>query len=592
MSSLVLQFTLKFVRGIIVAKGSDNIKNLLIDVGSSFIKYCVFDTTNETELCGGRIPFPERTGDGFRIEACRIVSSVKNIFDICKEHSPRRAFFSVQMHGYLTKCGQEISPYISWREGGASSENAVKLAVEWDKLGTSCKDNLPLLKLFGEKRYDNFYTLGSYLMYELAGVNATHVTDACASGYYYADNGALNGYAPASSMPRAYTEVSPVGDYCGCTLYTPVGDHQASFLGCCREDAYLLNIGTAAQLSCVEYCGEVGENREARPYFEAEKRLYTVNRLIAKGKYGVSDDVSGFLERLDKAIDILPKKHHAVIGGGGAADVYDILSDHFEKKGVSCSQVKNIAIDGLKRLALFARPLIGTMLSELNFPNFPIIAKNAKLDFFIVDNEHGAFDYSFLGQVIMNSRLCDIQAVIRIGDSSRANVTKLCDLGATGFLLPMTNSAEDIMKVIRYAKYVPEGERGISTTRAHTLYSPPPLEEYISAANRKMKIYAQIETVRGVENASSILAVKGVDGVFIGPNDLSADRRCGFDKKKLKEYIAAVAKAAAVAKKPWGIITASDELTELALDLGAAMISRGSELNMLINGCEKVKERF
>ena len=45
-------------------------------------------------------------------------------------------------------------------------------------------------------------------------------------------------------------------------------------------------------------------------------------------------------------------------------------------------------------------------------------------------------------------------------------------------------------------------------------------------------------------------------------------------------------------KKPWGIITADEGLTELAIDLGASMISRGSELNMLINGCKKVRERL
>jgi 2-dehydro-3-deoxyglucarate aldolase/4-hydroxy-2-oxoheptanedioate aldolase len=232
----------------------------------------------------------------------------------------------------------------------------------------------------------------------------------------------------------------------------------------------------------------------------------------------------------------------------------------------------------------------GTMLSEICFSNFPIIAKNNDLDFFIVDNEHGYFDYSDIAQLSVKSALAGLDMIVRIGDSSRGHITKLADMGVCGFLLPMTNTPEDIEQVIRFAKYPPVGKRGVSTTRAHTLYNPPPLSEYMPAANERMKIYAQIETVEGVRNIDAILAVPEVSGIFIGPNDLSVDMECINDKESVLQAVIRIIEAANAAGKPCGIITGDKMLIETARQHGIKMVSIGSELNMLINGCKKIKE--
>ncbi len=546
----------------------------------------MYDTSCAASACEGAVPFPASECRGEEV-----VCIVKDIFELASGYSPRRMFISVQMHGYITEKDGRLSGYNSWRDGGG--DPSVLGGAELETLGTAPKANLPLIKLWNTQRLDAFYTLGSYICYALTGVNATHVTDACASGYYYASNGAVNGYAPASNMPRAYTEVRPVGNYGGCTVYTPVGDHQASYLGSGAEGRYLLNIGTASQLSCTDDAGCGTNGIEARPFFEGGKRLYTASGLVGGDRLFKGEGADELEKQLESALAALPQRDSVLLGGGGAAAVFPLVGGFFEKRGIACTLAeKKIGLLGLERLAVQKRIKAGTMLSEIEFANFPIIAKNAGLDLIIADNEHGAFDYSFLSRLIMNSRLSGLDCIVRIGDSSRGNVTKLADMGVKGFLLPMCNTADDIRRVVKYAKYTPIGERGISTTRAHTLYSPPPLAEYTVRANEEMKIYAQIETVKGVENCAAILAVNGVEGVFIGPNDLSADPRCAFSREKLKEMIRTVANTASRMKKPWGIITADEELTELATDLGAAVISRGSELNMLINGCKKIKERL
>ena len=95
-----------------------------------------------------------------------------------------------------------------------------------------------------------------------------------------------------------------------------------------------------------------------------------------------------------------------------------------------------------------------------------------------------------------------------------------------------------------------------------------------------------------MKNIDSILAVNGVDVVFIGPNDLACDMKCISDNGPIIEAIKIISAAAKKANKPFGIITTSAVLLECALKNGAEMISYGSELNMIKNGCEQINRRF
>jgi len=128
---------------------------------------------------------------------------------------------------------------------------------------------------------------------------------------------------------------------------------------------------------------------------------------------------------------------------------------------------------------------------------------------------------------------------------------------------------------------------GITALKQHTLSQKI---ADVEAANKKMKIYAQIETVSGMENLKDILMTDGVEGIFIGPNDLSIDMACINDKDKLYKAIKTIAEGANAHNKPFGIITGNKDLIDIAAKNNARMISIGSELNMLINGCKKISK--
>jgi len=231
------------------------------------------------------------------------------------------------------------------------------------------------------------------------------------------------------------------------------------------------------------------------------------------------------------------------------------------------------------------RRYAGVMISEAPFINIPVLFKNCGLDFIIIDTEHGGFDYSTLSGMIMNSRQCGLTVIVRLADNQRRDIIRMMDMGADGLLLPMTNCAEDISRVVEYAKYAPVGKRGISTMRAHTFYNPPGLKEYMKSANEKTLIFAQIETGAGVKAAAEILQVEGVSGVMIGPNDLACDLGCIGQDGPVMDVLEKVGAAARQFGKHCGVITARESLLRKAHECGMQWFSIGSELNMLKAGC-------
>lgn len=573
-------------------------KHLLIDVGSTFIKYNVYDDGANRMILQERIPFPQPILDDgvhFHVPVKPLEGAILAIFHEGEKQGCQKAFISVQMHGYLQKSlDGTLSPYISWRDQSGDITDARLQGMDLNPMGTSVKKNLPLVKLIFTQPKGEFFTLGSYLAYVLTGINATHTTDGCASGFFDAGTGESNPFAGNMTLPHVYPQVRVIGSYRGIMVYTPMGDHQISYLGSgAGENKYLINIGTATQLCCVGDANLPSGGYEKRPCFDPRKRLYTVSGLMGGGVLMQGGSRETFFQQLLHAMETLPQRKEILLGGGGAPQVYEYLKSKFGDMGITLSLIQeNIGMEGLKNIVKKTAVKAGTMLSEVGFLNFPIIAKNTGLDYVIVDNEHGYFDTPTLAGITMNANLCQMPLILRIGDSSRGYITKLADMGVHGFLLPMTNCKEDIEHVVNCAMYAPLGNRGVSTTRAHTFYDPPKLQDYMREANPNMHIYAQIETRQGMENLDSILAVDGVEGIFIGPNDLSVDLDCIGDKETIKQAITQIAEAAQKAQKPWGIITNDQALLSHAQSLGVDMISYGSELNMLINGCKKIREMF
>ena len=165
----------------------------------------------------------------------------------------------------------------------------------------------------------------------------------------------------------------------------------------------------------------------------------------------------------------------------------------------------------------------GVFLSEIAAPNLLRLMQASGLDYVIVDCEHGYFDYSQVAALAAVGNGIHFPVIVRIPSVARDCIQKYLDAGVDGLLVPMLETKEQARMLVRYGKYAPEGKRGISTMRPHSNYNPGSLQEYTSAANGRIMLFAQIETKKGVDNIGDIVSVPGLDGIFIGPNDLACD---------------------------------------------------------------------
>ncbi len=146
------------------------------------------------------------------------------------------------------------------------------------------------------------------------------------------------------------------------------------------------------------------------------------------------------------------------------------------------------------------------------------------LDYVIFDTEHGPFSDESVGEMIRAAQLHSAEAFVRVRDSSRAAVLHALDLGARGIIVPDVQSAEEARSLVEYAKYYPLGARGFAFSRSAKygfLSELKRIGDYFTATNRRTILMPQCETAGALEHIEEIAALDGIDGIFVGPYDLS-----------------------------------------------------------------------
>lgn len=151
---------------------------------------------------------------------------------------------------------------------------------------------------------------------------------------------------------------------------------------------------------------------------------------------------------------------------------------------------------------------------------FAETAGYAGFDYCIIDMEHGPISTDKLQELIRACECGGATAIVRVPDISEQSIGKPLDLGAAGVQIPQVSTAEEAKKAVSLAKFYPRGERGVCRFVRAARYSSLEKREYFQSANDALVIL-QVEGVQGVEHIDEILAVEGIDVIFIGPYDLS-----------------------------------------------------------------------
>ncbi len=164
---------------------------------------------------------------------------------------------------------------------------------------------------------------------------------------------------------------------------------------------------------------------------------------------------------------------------------------------------------------------VGHFLVEFATPGIGHILKAAGCDFVILDTEHSGFSYETVRNVAQFTRAANLPLIVRVPSQEYHHIARAADMGATGIMLPMINSADEARAVLNSMKYPPQGGRGAIFQFAHDNYQPGSPKQKTQQANGDMVFIAQIETTEGVANADEIAAVDGVDVLWVGHFDLS-----------------------------------------------------------------------
>lgn len=185
----------------------------------------------------------------------------------------------------------------------------------------------------------------------------------------------------------------------------------------------------------------------------------------------------------------------------------------------------------LKQLWDAGRPAINGWLSIGNPLTAEIMAAQG-YDSLTIDAQHGALDYGAVLPMLQAMRASGATPMVRVPWREPGAVMKALDAGAQGIICPMVNSAAEAAEFASYMRYPPQGCRSFGPTRASFAYGG-----YGPAANDQVLALAMIETAQGVDNLDEIAATPGIDGIYIGPADLTLGTQQGrlapgFDREE------------------------------------------------------------
>lgn len=210
------------------------------------------------------------------------------------------------------------------------------------------------------------------------------------------------------------------------------------------------------------------------------------------------------------------------------------------------------------------------------------------LDYLIIDTEHAPFGPTDVLEFARVAKLYGITPLARVQEISRAAILKLLDAGAMGLIIPCVNTLEEAELIVSYGKYPPLGERGVAPSAGTDFwmaeYAQQGLEYYFETCNRETLLIPQCETLGCLDNLEKIVALDGIDGIFVGPFDLSTGMGIPgqFYRSEFKDALRHIQAVCAEAGKPCIIYAASEAAVEEAFSMGYNSVAYSTDAQVLI----------
>lgn len=207
-------------------------------------------------------------------------------------------------------------------------------------------------------------------------------------------------------------------------------------------------------------------------------------------------------------------------------------------------------------------------------------------DTLTIDLQHGVIDYSAMVGMLQAISTTPTVPIVRVPWLEPGIVMKVLDAGAYGVIAPMVNTADDAARLVAWTHYAPQGTRSFGPVRA-ALYGGA---DYPAHANQTIVAFAMVETAQALDNLDAILAVEGLDAIYIGPSDLSLALGCApvFDdvEPKVQQAIDHIVARATAHGVKAGIHNGRPDVARARIAKGFRFVTVSSDARILAAGAQ------
>lgn len=220
----------------------------------------------------------------------------------------------------------------------------------------------------------------------------------------------------------------------------------------------------------------------------------------------------------------------------------------------------------------------------------PVVAEilaGAGADWLLFDMEHSHAELGAVLAQLQGAKGTGTVVLVRPPSHDAQTIKRLLDLGADNLLIPRVDDVRQAQLIVEATRYPPHGSRGVAGSNRGADYGRD--RSYLKDANDRVCLILQIESASGVRNAKQIALAEGVDALFVGPADLSADLgRLGEpNHPEVQEAISSVVQSCKAAGKPVGVFGASPEDAAERLSQGFDFVSVASDVRLLVHGAQQ-----
>ncbi|MDQ7910454.1 aldolase/citrate lyase family protein [Phytohabitans sp. ZYX-F-186] len=240
-----------------------------------------------------------------------------------------------------------------------------------------------------------------------------------------------------------------------------------------------------------------------------------------------------------------------------------------------------------RRLAEADRCLVGTWVKIPALAPVEILA-DAGFDFVVIDQEHAPLTFDFAYQATVVAQGAGMSVLVRVPDRSGAYLQRLLDTGVDGILVPRVTSAAEAAAAVRQMLFSPGGDRGMGITSRAGRWGGTPRAEYLRFGDEDVMRAVQLEDRSAIEAVEEILAVDGLNGVFLGMGDLQLSSGLPESDPVLQKLVDTLLGAAGERGVPAGTAVQTPAQARAAADRGYRYVMVSNDTSLLRSAAASV----